>query len=116
MNGGLENDVPIGEMARAGVADSKHGKRTPPVAARPPDRAATGDGADRQPGSWSRFFATDSGNHALALMDQAVVSGTSFLTTDKMGRHRILLRRAQSRTAPELAHFPLVVSLSNRSW
>ena len=86
MNGGLENDVPIGEMARAGVADSKHGKRTPPVAARPPDRAATGDGADRQPGSWSRFFATDSGNHALALMDHAVVSGTSFLTTILIGR------------------------------
>src|SRR5216683_1647767 len=77
MNGGSEKDVSIGELARAGVANGKQRRRT---------RWWAKTGTNRRPGSWSRFFDTDSGNHVLALIDQAVVSGTSFLTTILIGR------------------------------
>src|SRR5438132_4331641 len=77
MNGGSEKDVSIGELARAGVANGKQKRRT---------RWWTKTGTERRLGSWSRFFDTGSGNQALALIDQAVVSGTSFLTTILIGR------------------------------
>src|SRR5438128_4628311 len=68
MEGGMERAVPIGEIALAGAADGKQA----PVA-----------------GWWAKAGAglgTDSGKHTLALIDQAVVSGTSFLTTILIGR------------------------------
>src|SRR5581483_6028917 len=87
---GSENQVPIGEMARTRGGDSKSGRRTPlgptAVAVRSEACVPSGHGAGRQRWSWSRFLEGDSGKHALALMDQAVVSGTSFLTTVLIGR------------------------------
>src|SRR2546429_36531 len=77
MNGGSDKDVSIGEPARAGVANGKPARCT---------RWWAKTGTDRRLGSWSRFVDTDSGNNALALIDQAVVSGTSFLTTILIGR------------------------------
>src|SRR5438552_13765681 len=77
MNGDSDKDVSIGELARAGVANGKPARRT---------RWWAKAGTDRRLGLWSRLVDTDSGNHALALIDQAVVSGTSFLTTILIGR------------------------------
>jgi O-antigen/teichoic acid export membrane protein len=77
MDGGAEKDVSIGELARAGAANGRQEKRT---------RWWGKTGTGRRLELWSRLFDSDSVSHALALLDQAVVSGTSFVTTVLIGR------------------------------
>ncbi|HLJ91860.1 MAG TPA: MATE family efflux transporter [Gemmataceae bacterium] len=84
MNGGSEKEGSIGEMAIAHGVNGQQERCTLPLAV---TRTADLPSASRPTeGSWSRLFASDSAKHALALMDQAVVSGTSFLTTIFVGR------------------------------
>jgi O-antigen/teichoic acid export membrane protein len=77
MDGGVDRPVPGGEIALASVPDGQQAGgagwwvRT---------------GAGRKLAPWARLLGTDSGQHTLALIDQAVVSGTSFVTTILIGR------------------------------
>jgi O-antigen/teichoic acid export membrane protein/Ser/Thr protein kinase RdoA (MazF antagonist) len=77
MDGALESDVPIGELAQVGAPGGEHtdGTRWWPAVRPGPTLKAR-----------ARLLSTDSGAQALALLDQAVVSGTSFLTTILIGR------------------------------
>jgi len=92
MHAGLKKGSPPGETAPAvGPTPPTENGRASAI----PDhveeqqtrtRRATGARAGRTTGSWARFLDNAFGSHTLALVDQAVVSGTSFATTILIGR------------------------------
>src|SRR5947209_4562429 len=79
MDGSLVQDTSPGEPAAAGAP-------APLPAPGRPGGGPTDGGDPRGGGLWGRVLRGLSGKDSLAVLDQAVVSGTSFLTTILIGR------------------------------